>query len=331
MAKVVVTGAGGFVGRALACRLAALGHEVHAIVRSRGLDLGARGITVHQIDLGGNTDALAPQLGGADVLFHAAAKVDMWGAYEDFYRSNVIGTRNVIAICRAAKIPHLIFTSSPSVIAGGGDLRGVNEDMPYPTSHLAYYPATKATAEREVLLANDGQDLRTVALRPHLIFGPGDTNLVPTILAMASAGRLVRVGSGKNRTDLTFIDDCVEAHLLAWRTLQNNAQIGGKAYFITQGDPVNLWGFINEILQRHGLAPVRRAVPAWLANALAPIFEYYARMSGTGEPRLTRLLACEMSTDHYFDIARAKRDLGYHPSCTVREALERTFPHPGCS
>ena len=262
---------------------------------------------------------------GVDCVFHTAAHVKMWGPREAFVRGNITATSNVLSACHAAGVARLVFTSSPSVVATDHDLRGVDESQPYPLRYTAFYPQTKATAERAVLEAH-GPALRTVALRPHLIFGPGDTNLVPTILARARAGRLVQVGDGRNLVDLTFIDDCVSAHLLAATALERDPAVGGRAYFISQGSPVPLWEWIGRVLDLHGVAPVRRRIPATLARLLATTAEaawWTCRLRS--DPPLTRFLADEMSTDHYFDIGAARRLLGYEPSCTVWEATERTF------
>ena len=216
----VVTGGGGFLGRALCARLKAEGCRVIALSRRSYPQLEALGIESRVVDLSRPADQIIPQFAGADVVFHVAAKVEMWGRYADFFAVNVLGTRAVLQACRENRIPALVYTSSPSVVADGGDLCGVDESRPYPARHEAHYPATKALAEREVLAADGQGGMRTLALRPHLIFGPGDVNLVPTIVARARAGRLMRVGAGANRTDVTFIEDCVSAHVCAWRALQ---------------------------------------------------------------------------------------------------------------
>ncbi|RIL09118.1 MAG: 3-beta hydroxysteroid dehydrogenase, partial [Proteobacteria bacterium] len=154
MAKFIVTGGGGFVGRALCRRLVEMGHEVISVSRSNYPELENLGAGCAVADLGRDLNVLKRVFQGAKAVFHTAAKVDMWGPYQDFYASNVLGTRNVLQACREAGVPNLIFTSSPSVIACGGDLEGVNESVPYPAKHQAAYPATKAIAEREVLAAN---------------------------------------------------------------------------------------------------------------------------------------------------------------------------------
>ncbi len=324
--KCVVTGGGGFVGSALCSALVREGHSVVAIGRREAPALKALGVQTVQHDLATAPEALATICDRAAVVFHTAAHVAMWGRYEEFFRGNILATRHCIAACRAARVPVLIYTSSPAVIADGSHLRGVDETYPYPRRYNAHYPATKAVAEREVLQAN-GSGLTTAALRPHLIFGPGDTNLVPTILKRAKAGRLVRVGNGTNRVDLTFIDDCVAAHLAAWRTAQNQAEtIGGKAFFISQDDPTLLWQWIDRVLSLHRLPPVSRSLSVGVARGAAFAVEGIWSLLGLrSDPPLTRFLASEMSIDHFFSIARARSVFGYQPQCSVMEATDRTF------
>lgn len=247
--RAVVTGGGGFVGAALCGRLRVDGHDVIAVGRRpnpRAASLGIRSVVCDLAAADART-RLAGVFAAADCVFHTAAHVRMWGPREAFLQGNVVATDAVIAACRDAGVARLVFTSSPSVVAADHDLRGVDESQPYPRAHRGLYPETKAAAERAVLAAHNA-DLKTIALRPHLIFGPGDTNLVPTILTRARAGRLVKVGAGKNLVDLTFIDDCVAAHLRAADTLAARPSAGGRPYFISQGTPVPLWEWIDRVL-----------------------------------------------------------------------------------
>jgi nucleoside-diphosphate-sugar epimerase len=326
--KAVVTGGGGFVGGEICRRLRAAGHDVVALGRRPYPDLEAAGIrtVIHDLATPDVEKNLARAFDGVDCVFHTAAHVKMWGPREAFIRGNIAATDAVLAACRSAGVGRLVFTSSPSVVASGHDLRGVNESQPYPRHYTAFYPETKAAAERAVL-ASHGERLRTIALRPHLIFGPGDTNLVPTILKRARAGRLVQVGDGGNLVDLTFIDDCVSAHLLAAEAIATRPAVGGRAYFISQGTPVKLWEWIGRVLAINGVPPIRRRLSAGVALGLAGVSEAVWRTLGlSSDPPLTRFLAEEMSTDHYFDITAARRDLGYAPSCDVWEATARSFP-----
>jgi len=255
--------------------------------------------------------------------------VDMWGEYKTFFENNVVATRNIINACRAKAVSRLVFTSSPSVIADGKDLEGIDESYPYPKKYKAYYPETKAIAEQEVLKANEPTKLATLALRPHLIWGPGDTNLIPTILKRASAGKLIQVGKGENIVDVNFIEDCVSAHIQAMKALENNPSAAGKAYFISQGEPVNMWSWINEILKNNNLPPIKKTIPARVAMSIASVLETVAKITpGKKEPLLTRFLVSEMATSHYFNINSAKKELSYHPAYTIKQAMQKTFPSP---
>ncbi|MEI8318505.1 MAG: NAD-dependent epimerase/dehydratase family protein [Planctomycetia bacterium] len=328
--RMLVTGGSGFVGSALCRRLHALGHDVIALARRPSPLLAAAGIrtVIHDLAAPAAESSLAGIFTGVGCVFHTAAHVKMWGPKGAFRAGNIVATDHVIAACREAGVPRLVFTSSPSVVATPAGLRGVDESQPYPAHFEAFYPETKAAAEQAVLAAHSAE-LRTIALRPHLIFGPGDTNLVPTILTRARAGRLVQVGDGSNLVDLTFIDDCVEAHVRAAVALDERPAAGGRAYFISQGTPVPLWGWIARVLELHSVAPVRRKISARLARVLATVAETTWRTGRfKSDPPLTRFLAEEMATDHYFDLSAARRELGYAPSLTVWEATERSFGGP---
>jgi nucleoside-diphosphate-sugar epimerase len=326
--KFLVTGGGGFLGSAICAALKGAGHEVYAICRGSYPELESAGIKIIRHDLENEIPAQVGALGIAGV-FHTASKVEMWGRYESFYRTNVIGTQNLIKFCKKYGINRLVYTSSPSVIADDSDASGIDESYPYPNNHLAHYPATKALAEKEVLSANS-ESLATIALRPHLIWGPGDRHLVPTILKRAKVGRLVRVGLGKNKVDTSFVEDCVAAHLCAMDALKNNSRCHGKAYFISQGEPVYLWEWIDKILVLNGLSKVSRSIPAGLAKSLGRICEVLVRcLPGKREPFLTRFLASQMSRDHYFNISAAARDLGYKPRYSIDQALTATFSSQG--
>jgi nucleoside-diphosphate-sugar epimerase len=252
-----------------------------------------------------------------------AALAGVWGPYQDYYRVNVVGTENVVAACRGAKIARLVYTSSPSVVFNGRDMEGVDERAPYPTHFDAGYPQTKALAEQFVLRAS-GSELATVSLRPHLIWGPGDNHLIPRILERGRQGKLRRIGRGDNRVDCIYVDNAADAHLLAADRLEPGSALAGKAYFISQGEPQKLWELVNRILAAADLPPVTRGLPAGVAYAAGWTLEGVYRLLGLrGEPRLTRFLAREMATSHWFDISAARRDLGFEPAISIDEGMRR--------
>lgn len=323
--SVLVTGGGGFLGRALCLALKDRGYEVFAVSRKRYISLVDAGIQSVACDLSGDTAAIWPILQRVEAVFHVAAKVDMWGDYESFYATNVRGTQHLLDACRISGVKKFIYTSSPSVIASGSNLRGVNESIEYPGQYDAFYPQTKAEAEKRVLAAHNPEGLLTLSLRPHLIWGPGDTNLVPTILERAERKRLVRIGPGNNLVDTTYIADCVQAHLCAFDALGKVEAAGGRAFFISQGEPVSLWKWIDDILLLNGYPPVKRNLPHRLAKIIASACEFLATIKKSGEPLLTRFLVDEMATDHYFDISAARELLGYRPSYSIHDAMMQTF------
>jgi nucleoside-diphosphate-sugar epimerase len=320
--NVLVTGGGGFLGGAIVRGLVARGATVRSLARGNYPALHALGVAQVRGDLA-DADAVKRAVDGCSLVFHVAAKAGIWGPYADYYRSNVKGTRNVIAACRACGVRRLVFTSSPSVVFDGRDMEGVDESVPYPRHYDAPYPATKAEAEQLVRAAGD-DTLATVALRPHLIWGPGDTNLVPRIIARARAGRLRRIGGRVNRVDSTYIDDAAAAHLLAADRLAPGSPIAGKVYFISQGEPWPIWDLVNRILQAARLPPVTRTVPRGLALLAGAACEAFARgLRLQDEPPMTRFLARELSSAHWFNIAAARRDLGYQPSVSIEEGMRR--------
>jgi len=320
--KVLVTGGGGFLGGAIASRLVERGHEVRSLQRGSYPQLDELGVEQIRGDIA-DPGVVEKAVSGSEVVFHVAAKVDPWGAYEPFHRTNVIGTDNVIAAVRRHGVPKLIFTSTPSVVHRRGGLEGVDESEPYPEHFDAAYPQTKAMAEMAVLSAND-DTLSTTALRPRLIWGPGDTNLGPLLVERARAGRLRFVGGGTNLVDTTYIDNVVDAHMLAAERLAPGAACAGRAYFITNGDPWPLKQIVNGILEAAGLPPEERSVPLGLALAAGAVFETVERIRPFKDgPPMTRFIARNLATAHWFDISAARRDLGYEPKVSMDAGLER--------
>jgi nucleoside-diphosphate-sugar epimerase len=220
-------------------------------------------------------------------------------------------------------VPKLVYTSTPSVVHAGHSIEGGDESLPYPDEFESPYPRSKAAAEASVLAAN-GSKLATVAIRPHLIWGPGDTNLVPQIVARARSGRLRFVGDGSNLVDTVYIDNAVDAHLAARDRLEVGAECAGKAFFISNGDPRPLRDIVNGIVIAAGLEPVDRTVSLPVALAVGRVFEVAHRALGRdGEPLMTRFIARNLATAHWYDISAARRLLGYQPRVSIEQGFER--------
>ena len=324
--KALVTGGGGFLGRAIVEMLRVRGDTVTVVARRKYPEIEALGVKLVRTDLSDPTqDALAAALSEVDVVFHVAAKTGVWGRYSQFVASNVHATANILETSRRMGIKRFVFTSSPSVTFDGQDAEGVAEsDIGYPDKFEASYPETKAIAERMVLEANN-TEFATCALRPHLVWGPRDPHIFPRIIARARQGRLRRIGSGQNQVALTYIDHAADAHLRAADALYPNSVVAGKAYFITDGSPVNLWAFIDRLLLAMNLKPIQREVSQASAHRIGMILEHIWRtLRLPGEPPMTRFLARELATSHWYDISAAHRDFGYQPFRNLDVAFDET-------
>jgi nucleoside-diphosphate-sugar epimerase len=321
--KALVTGGGGFLGRRIVELLLEQGLEVRFLARQRYPEVEALGAQGLQVDLR-DAARLPAALEGMEAVYHVAGKAGFWGAREEYFSINVEGTRNVLEAARAAGVARLIYTSTPSVIGYDADAKGISE-APYAASHLSHYPDSKAAAEQLILAAN-GPGLATVALRPHLIFGPRDNHLLPRVVQNARAGRMVIVGDGTNQVDLTYIDNAAWAHLDAGHALTDHAAAcAGKAYFISNAEPVRLWDWLNELLPRVDAPRITRRISFSGATRLGAVMEWAWRtFSIGGEPRMTRFLASALARSHWYDMGPAERDLGYRVRVPMKEATGRT-------
>jgi len=324
--KVLVTGGGGFLGSAICRQLLARGDEVTAYQRSAAFGLQEAGVKVVCGDIN-EAAALGAAANRADAVIHTAAKAGLSVNDGDFHAANVAGTKTVLGVCRQKGIHKLVFTSSPSVVHDDGDIEGGDESLPYPESYSSPYPRTKAESERMVLAAN-GPGLHTVALRPHLIWGPGDNHLLPNLLKRARGGRLKLPGPDK-LIDSVYVDNAARAHVLALDKLGTAPQtVGGKAYFISNGEPVTQGFIIGALLEAAGVKVDIGRVSPRLAIAAGTLIESGWKLFGVRkDPPLTRWSAVHLSTAHWFDISAAKRDLGYAPEISIAEGLARLAEH----
>lgn len=325
--RALVTGAGGFLGRYIVEALVARGDRVRGLARGDYPELTAIGVEMVRGDVR-DPKSVAAACEGIDCVFHTAARpgIDMqWRLYDEVNR---LGTLHVIDACRAAGVGRLIYTSSPSVVFAGADQNGCDERVPYDFEWMrqnrAYYSLTKALAE-EAMLAANSDSLRTCALRPHLIWGPRDGHLTPRLIARARSGHLRRVGNGANLVDMIYVENAAEAHLRAADALVETASaVGGNAYFLSQGEPVNCWHWINEILALVDLPPVQKSMSLAAARRVGHICEALWRVARLpSEPPMTRFLASQLATSHWFDTSAARRDFGYQPRVSTAAGMQR--------
>lgn len=320
--KVFVTGGGGFLGQVIVRQLIAAGYEVVTFSRGRYTYLDQPGIRQIQGSIA-DYDALKTAMQGCEAVFHTAALTGVKGRYRDFYEPNVTGTHNVLRACRELGIPHLVFTSSPSV-AFEGNAEGRDESLPYARKFDAYYPQTKAIAEQVVLAAN-GPALVTCALRPHLVWGPHDPHFLPRLFDARRKNRLANIGRQDHWVDTIYVDNAAQAHLQAFEAMRRNpSAVGGKAYFLSQDQPVTIRDFIDRLLDTGSLPPVTKTMnprlalfAGWLVQNLFRIF------NPSGEPPVTTFVVRQLSCSHWYNISAAKRDFGYTPTISIDEGMKR--------
>jgi nucleoside-diphosphate-sugar epimerase len=318
--KVLVTGGGGFLGKAIVRRLVDRGDQVRSLARNFYPELEKMGVDQIQGDIS-DSETVARACEGRTIVYHVAAKPPPWGRYADYHQTNVVGTQNIIDSCLDQDQARLIFTSTPSVVHNGKDIEGADESMPYPKKFSGHYAKTKAIAEQLVVKAARNK-LKTIILRPHKIWGPGDNQILTRLVARAH--KLKQIGHGNNLIDVTYIDDAADAHILAADKLKAHPGLSGNIYFISQGEPVLAWYMVNEFLKAAGCSPVKKSVPfriAWVTGALLEVI--YKVLHLSKEPYITRFLVETVSQSNWFTIDAAKRDLGYTPQISIDEGLRR--------
>lgn len=320
--RVLVTGGGGFLGSHIVSALLEHGHEPAVFGRRDYPALAARGIRCVKGDLA-DPEAVGAAVRDVDAIVHCAALPGIWGDYAAYHRANVLGTQNIVAAARARGVGRLVYTSTPSVVHSGSGIVGGNESLPYPDHYLTPYAETKAKAEKLVLAANS-PELAVAAIRPHLIFGPGDTQLIPKLLARAKAGRLRRIGDGTNLISVSYVENVADAHVLALERLGPGGAAAGQAYFVNEPEPVNCWDFINAVVTGMGLPAVTKSVPFGLAYKAGWLCEtLYALLGRRDDPPVTRFLATQLATSHWFKTDKAQRELGWRPRVSLAEGVWR--------
>jgi nucleoside-diphosphate-sugar epimerase len=324
--KILVTGGGGFLGEHLIRALLDLNHDIVSFSRNAYPVLTSLGVTHRQGDIS-NSEDVTQALEGVEACFHVASKVAMWGKWSDFYKTNVLGTQNIINGCIKNNVKHLIYTSTPSVVFGDQSLEGADEELGYPKKSFSMYARSKAIAEDLALNANS-VGLNVISLRPHLIYGPGDRNLIPGLLNAAKKNKLKIIGNGENLVDVIYVDNAVDAHICALNAMINNNQEAfGKAYFIGQG-PVKIWEFINKVLGEYGYSPIVKSINFNLAYFIGYFVEVlFSVLSIFGfnneKPPITRFVALQLAKHHYFKHDRALKLLNWDAKVSVNEGIKK--------
>ncbi|WP_417334949.1 NAD-dependent epimerase/dehydratase family protein [Halobacteriovorax marinus] len=324
--KILVTGAGGFLGFYIARDLKSLGHEVYNFSRTHHADLDQIEVTTRTGNLN-DPESIEAALDGIEVIFHVAGKVAMWGKWDDFYQTNTVGTKNLVHAAKKKSIKKFIYTSTPSVVFGEGDIINGDESLPYPDDSLSLYAKSKMLAEQFVLEQNSKEFL-TCALRPHLIFGPRDKNIIPRLVEAQKKKKLKRIGDGENLVDIIYVENAAKAHIQAFEKLSADSPVAGSAYFIAQERPVNLWDFINKILEVNGQSKVTKSISVKKAYFIGTIIEKILRLFKVWNihPPMTRFVALQLGKSHYFKHDKAVNDFSYHPDISIEESLKRITP-----
>jgi nucleoside-diphosphate-sugar epimerase len=328
--RILVTGGGGFLGTSIIKELIKNpSYLVTNFSRHSYSHLEEIGVPTIKGDLRLKEDVDRALKYGFDAIFHVAALAGVWGKYQDYFEINYVGTKNLLESAKSFGIKKFIYTSTPSVVFNKGDLLGVDESAPYATHFLNAYSETKTMAEKLVLQMNDGNDFLTCAIRPHLIWGPGDPHLFPRIIQKGKLGKLRIVGDGENLVDIVYVDNAAKAHVLAFQNLSSGSPVCGQAYFVGQERPVNLWSFINEVLQSLKIESVTKTISISSAYRLGWLLEKIFNILGINkpEPPMTRFVALNLGKSHYFSHQKAKKDFGYIPEISIEEGLKRTFAY----
>ena len=318
--KVLVTGASSLLGGAVAAGLLEAGHEVRTMQR------GPSGVPGAQDARGSITDAghVSEAVEGMDAVVHLAAKVSFAGDPRDFDRVNVEGTATLLAAARAAGARRFVQVSSPSVAHAGRSIVGADAERADPVHARGDYARTKAAGEL-LALASDAPGFAVVAIRPHLVWGPGDTQLTERIIARAHAGRLPLLGSGAALIDTIYVDNAAAAIIAG---LDRADVVHGNAYVVTNGEPRPIAEVLAQMCRAGGVTPPRWRIPAALARTAGGLIEAGWRVRpGEDEPPMTRFLAEQLSTAHWFDQRRTRADLEWAPHVSLREGFDLLAAH----
>lgn len=317
--RVLITGGGGFLGNAVARQCLERGDCVYSFSRNHHQELAALGVTQIVGDVA-DAHSVDDALKDMDVVFHLASKTGVWGRLTSYYKTNVKGTRNIISSCKKWDVPVLVYTSTTRVMLGDADFTDSMESAAYPERFRSNYAMSKAFAEQAVRKAADNH-LRTIILRPHMIWGPGDNSSIPGL--MKKGGTLFKIGDGKNKVSGIYVEDAAKAHLAAAEKVAENPGLSGKAYVIAQNDPLVLWDFIERIQSMKGRHQVKFGLPAGFAFSVGKALEFvHKNLQIPFPPVLSRNMIKELSLSHVFDVSPAMKDLDFEPSVSVAEGMK---------
>ncbi|KAI1902696.1 hypothetical protein AGOR_G00018670 [Albula goreensis] len=324
--RCAVIGGSGFLGRYLVEQLVDRGYSVSVFDIRQGYEIP--GVTFHQGDLC-DKQALLAALQGVSLVFHCASPAPSCDDRALFHRVNIDGTQTVLKACQEAGVQKMVLTSSASVVYEGTDIKDGKEDLPYAKKPIDYYTETKIQQERLVLEACDTEKgFLTVAIRPHGIFGPRDPQLVPILVDTARRGKMkFIIGDGKNLVDFTFVENVVHGHILAAERLRPESPLCGKAYHITNDEPVYFWDFMSQVLVGLGYDPPKYRLPYQLVYVLAMVLwllVLFLRPVLQLRPTFTPMRVALAGTHHFYSCARAKQDMGYQPLVSLKDGIART-------
>lgn len=319
--KILVTGGTGFLGKRAALRLAQQGYTV--TVAARNLlpagDLFQYGVRLYKMDLENELEVVNA-CKGHDIVLHCGALSKPWGHYQDFYRTNVLGTKHVIEGCFTHDIQRLIHISTPSLYFDYTDRFNINESSSLPVKPCNAYAATKRIAEEEVDLAST-EGLNTITLRPRGIFGPGDTTILPRIIEANNKKNLPIINNGNAKIDMTYVDNVVDAIILS---IEASPKVFGKKYNLTNGEPWTIFALMQSLFLKLGTPLYLKKIPYPIAYLLAWGSEIYSKLCNHyNEPKFTRYTVGVIAKSQTLDIESAKNDLGYTPRIGIEEGINR--------
>jgi 2-alkyl-3-oxoalkanoate reductase len=321
--KILVTGGGGFLGKHVCKTLLQNGFNVRSYSRKAYPKLEALGVEYYQGDLNSENDLYQASIPCQGII-HCAAKAGVWGKKADYENTNFLGTKNVVEVAKKLSIP-LVYTSTPSVVFNGQDILGEDESLPYAKKTYCHYVSSKIKAESYVLQNAQQKNIRAIALRPHLIWGPGDPHILPRLRKKSQKNSLVQIGDAKNLVDTIYVENAAWAHLLALQSLLDSDKFSGKSYFLGQKSPVFLWDFIYNLLSACGETPIKRKISLRLSYFLGSLYEFIYKTIpwlAKKEPPLTRFVALQLTHSHYFSHSNIIKDLGFSPKVTTKEGLD---------